>query len=110
MRPLSGLPHCLGLLTDLSEHQLDRALVSLRAEIRYREERFQAVGASDLSVYQQASGPSFESIPHLVVVIDEFRMLVDEAPGALRELMRVATVGRSLGIHLVMATQRPQVP
>ncbi|WP_284979744.1 FtsK/SpoIIIE domain-containing protein [Arthrobacter sp. fls2-241-R2A-200] len=108
LRPLTGLPHCLGLLTDLSEHQLDRALVSLRAEIRYREERFQAVGASDLSAYQQARVPSNESIPHLFVVIDEFRMLVDEAPGALRELMRVATVGRSLGIHLVMATQRPQ--
>ena len=47
-------------------------------------------------------------LPHLVVVIDEFRMLVEQAPAALTELMRIAAIGRSLGIHLIMATQRPQ--
>ncbi len=46
--------------------------------------------------------------PTLVIVVDEFRILVDEAPGALSELMRIAAIGRSLGIHLIMATQRPQ--
>jgi S-DNA-T family DNA segregation ATPase FtsK/SpoIIIE len=47
-------------------------------------------------------------VPYLVIVIDEFRILVDEAPAALAELMRIAAVGRSLGIQLIMATQRPQ--
>ncbi|WP_159707515.1 FtsK/SpoIIIE domain-containing protein [Arthrobacter sp. 18067] len=106
--PLSGLPHCVGLLTDLGRHQLDRALASLRGEVRHREELFAAAGVMDITQYQRAPSREFQPIPHLVLVIDEFRMLIDEAPGALRELMRVAAIGRSLGIHLVMATQRPQ--
>ncbi|MFW0774599.1 FtsK/SpoIIIE domain-containing protein [Paenarthrobacter nitroguajacolicus] len=108
LRPLAGLPHCVGLLTDLSKYRLDRALVSLRGEIRYREELFAAARVSDLAGYRQLTVPGDPKIPHLVLVIDEFRMLVDEAPNTLRELMRIATIGRSLGIHLVMATQRPQ--
>ncbi|MFK0038910.1 FtsK/SpoIIIE domain-containing protein [Paenarthrobacter sp. NPDC090517] len=108
LRPLAGLPHSVGLLTDLSKHHLDRALVSLRGEIRRREELFAAANVSDLADYRRLALSSNPNIPYLVLVIDEFRMLVDEAPGSLHELMRVATIGRSLGIHLVMATQRPQ--
>ena len=108
LRPLAGLPHCVGLLTDLGGRQLDRALASLRAEIRYREELFAAAEVTDLDQYHLAASSKYPAVPHLVLVIDEFRMLIDEAPGALRELMRVATIGRSLGVHLVMATQRPQ--
>ncbi|MET3903754.1 FtsK/SpoIIIE domain-containing protein [Paenarthrobacter sp. 4246] len=108
LRPLAGLPHCVGLLTDLGGRQLDRALASLRGEIRYREELFAAADVTDLDQYHLAAPRTYPAIPHLVLVIDEFRMLIDEAPGALRELMRVATIGRSLGVHLVMATQRPQ--
>ncbi|WP_454811039.1 FtsK/SpoIIIE domain-containing protein [Paenarthrobacter nitroguajacolicus] len=108
LRPLAGLPHCVGMLTDLSKHHLDRALVSLRGEIRRREELFAAAGVSDLAGYRRLALASDPKIPYLVLVIDEFRMLVDDAPSSLRELMRVATIGRSLGIHLVMATQRPQ--
>lgn len=105
--PLARLPHCVGLLTDLTRHHLDRALVSLRAEISRREEVLAAAGVSDLSQYHRLERHS-PAIPHLILVIDEFRMLVDQAPGALQELMRIAAIGRSLGIHLVMATQRPQ--
>ncbi len=108
LQPLARLPHCVGLLTDLSKHHLERALVSLRAEIRYREEIFAAASVSDLAQYRRAASPTDPNVPYLVLVIDEFRMLVDEAPNTLRELMRIATIGRSLGIHLVMATQRPQ--
>lgn len=108
LRPLAGLPHCVGLLTDLSKHHLERALVSLRGEIRHREELFAAACVSDLTQYRNTASPTDPKIPHLVLVIDEFRMLVDESPSTLRELMRIAAIGRSLGIHLVMATQRPQ--
>jgi S-DNA-T family DNA segregation ATPase FtsK/SpoIIIE len=105
--PLTGLPHCVGMLTDLASHELDRTLQSLRAEIRYREEALANDRAPDLSSYRSsaAARPPF---PHLVIVIDEFRMLVEDAPEALSELMRIAAIGRSLGIHLIMATQRPQ--
>lgn len=84
-----------------------RTLVSLRAEVRRREELLAAYGAADLPGYESL-GPVGQPLPHLVIIIDEFRMLVDEAPEALAELMRVAAIGRSLGIHLIMATQRPQ--
>ena len=106
--PLTGLPHCVGMLTDLSSHELDRSLQSLRAEIRFREETLAAVQAPDLTSYRATPGGLASSLPHLVIVIDEFRMLVEDAPEALSELMRIAAIGRSLGIHLIMATQRPQ--
>lgn len=105
--PLTGLPHCVGFLTDLGTQQIGRAMVSLRAEVRRREELLAACRAPDLAAYESL-GRILLPLPHLVVVIDEFRMLVVEAPEALAELMRIAAIGRSLGIHLVMATQRPQ--
>jgi S-DNA-T family DNA segregation ATPase FtsK/SpoIIIE len=106
--PLTGLPHCVGMLTDLSSHELERALHSLRAEIRFREECLAAVQAPDLTSFRAKEAGRASPLPHLVIVIDEFRMLVEEAPESLRELMRIAAIGRSLGIHLIMATQRPQ--
>ncbi|MCU1547518.1 MAG: hypothetical protein JWO29_469 [Arthrobacter sp.] len=105
--PLSGLPHCVGLLTDLGANEVERALVSLRAEVRRREKLLAAAQVCDLTAYESLDS-RVPSLPHLILVIDEFRMLVEEAPGALSELMRVAAIGRSLGIHLIMATQRPQ--
>ncbi|MDQ0030202.1 FtsK/SpoIIIE domain-containing protein [Arthrobacter bambusae] len=112
--PLVDLPHCAGMLTDLSEHELERTLSSLRAEIRRREAILARAGVPDLPAYWAKDGGGagrknqFPVLARLVLVIDEFRMLIDDAPDALAELMRIATLGRSLGIHLIMATQRPQ--
>jgi DNA segregation ATPase FtsK/SpoIIIE, S-DNA-T family len=106
--PLAGLVHCVGVLTDLSAHELERTLASLRAEIRFREEALAKAEVPDLAAYRDAPSSRERPLPHLVLVIDEFRMLVDDAPEVLRELMRIASIGRSLGLHLVMATQRPQ--
>jgi S-DNA-T family DNA segregation ATPase FtsK/SpoIIIE len=105
--PLTGIPHCVGMLTDLASSQLERTIVSLRAEVRRREELLAAASAPDLAAYRlsPAGGPP---LPQLILIIDEFRMLVEDAPETLAELMRVAAIGRSLGIHLIMATQRPQ--
>ncbi|MGO4582530.1 FtsK/SpoIIIE domain-containing protein [Arthrobacter sp. 2RAF6] len=117
--PLLDLPQCVGMLTDLSEHELERTLSSLRAEVRMREAILAKAGVPDLPAYWAAAAgigggaaagrrSQFPVLPRLVLVIDEFRMLVEDAPDALAELMRIATLGRSLGIHLIMATQRPQ--
>lgn len=106
--PLAGLVHCVGILTDLATHELERTLASLRAEIRVREEALAAAQVPDLAAYRSKRAGRSRPLPHLVIVIDEFRMLVDDAPEVLRELMRIASIGRSLGLHLVMATQRPQ--
>jgi S-DNA-T family DNA segregation ATPase FtsK/SpoIIIE len=106
--PLTELVHCVGMTTDLSAYELERTLASLKAEIRLREEALAAARVPDLAAYRSSDASRNHPLPHLVIVIDEFRMLVDDAPEALRELMRIAAIGRSLGIHLVMATQRPQ--
>lgn len=106
--PLTELVHCVGLLTDLSSYELERTLTSLRAEIRLREKALASAKVPDLAAYRAGGSRQDLPLPHLVIVIDEFRMLVDDAPEVLRELMRIAAIGRSLGIHLIMATQRPQ--
>ena len=106
--PLTSLPHCVGMLTDLTRSELDRTMASLRAEVRRREQLLAMEKAPDLTAYRLAGRQDSASLPQLVVIIDEFRMLVDDAPESLNELMRIATIGRSLGLHLVMATQRPQ--
>ncbi|TDK23559.1 FHA domain-containing protein [Arthrobacter crusticola] len=102
--PLSGLPHCVGFLTDLSTESVERALRSLRAELRRREELFAAHSVQDIA---DLSGSMTASLPRLVVVVDEFRRLSDDVPGAADDLMKCAALGRSLGVHLVLATQRP---
>lgn len=102
---LDRLPHATGMHTDLSAAAVSRALISLRAEVKRRETLFADAGAVDYFEYCERSSAK---LPRLVTVIDEFRMLSEEVPGSVHELMRIATLGRSLGMHLVLATQRPQ--
>ncbi|MBO1765807.1 FtsK/SpoIIIE domain-containing protein [Allobranchiibius sp. GilTou38] len=99
------LPHTLGLVTDLDTHLTSRALRSLEAEVRRRERLLAAVGASDLGDYERSTHR--EPLARLCIVIDEFRVLSEELPDFINGLVRIAAVGRSLGIHLVLATQRP---
>ncbi len=100
-----SLPHCVGLVTDLSPHLVRRALVSLRAELHYRETLFIQKKAKDLIELEKRGDP--EAPPALVIVIDEFAALVGEVPEFVDGVVDVAQRGRSLGIHLIMATQRP---
>ncbi len=105
--PCADLPHVVGLVTDLDDHLVRRVLVSLEAELRRRERMLAGVGAADVTDYQRRAPQGAEPLPRLVVVVDELRALVDEHPDAVSGLVRVAAQGRSLGIHLVLATQRP---
>ncbi|MCI3925924.1 FHA domain-containing protein, partial [Paenibacillus sp. TRM 82003] len=102
----TGLPHVAGLVTDLDEHLAQRVLRSLRAEVRRREAVLRVAGAADVSEVP-ASSPAAADLPRLVVVVDEFRVLAQELPEFVEGLVRLAAVGRSLGVHLVLATQRP---
>lgn len=99
------LPHTVGLVTDLSPHLVRRALTSLRAELRRREELLAEHGAKDLITMEQRSDPA--APPVLVIVIDEFAALAGDVPEFVDGVIDVAQRGRSLGLHLVMATQRP---
>lgn len=100
----AALPHVVGMITDLDPHLADRALTSLTAELKRRERILADVGVPDLPAYQ---GLGLEPVPRLVIVIDEFRALAEELPDFLDGLVRIAALGRSLGVHLVLATQRP---
>ena len=103
----ADLPHTVGVVTDLDERLAERALVSLEAEIRRRERRLRGVGADGLDAYRVAVGADVDPLPRLVVVIDEFAAMAADLPGFLPALVGVAQRGRSLGIHLILATQRP---
>ncbi|MBH0129514.1 FtsK/SpoIIIE domain-containing protein [Salinibacterium sp. NK8237] len=100
-----SLPHCVGLVTDLSPHLVRRALTSLRAELHFREHLLVRKKAKDLLELEKRGDP--ESPPALVLVIDEFAALVGEVPEFVDGVVDIAQRGRSLGIHLIMATQRP---
>jgi S-DNA-T family DNA segregation ATPase FtsK/SpoIIIE len=103
----AGLPHVVGVVTDLDERLAERALRSLRAELRRREGALRAAGAVDIGAYRRARRVDAEPMPRLVVVIDEFAGLAADLPDFLTALVGVAQRGRSLGVHLVLATQRP---
>lgn len=108
--PLAQLPHALSVLSNFDVSAVERALEFLRADIHRREVDLQALGVNsyrDYSASCQAAGTT-PRYPELLIVVDEFRMLIDSMPDAMAELMRIATIGRSLGLHLVLATQRPQ--
>ena len=108
--PLAQLPHALSVLSNFDVSAVERALEFLRADIHRREVDLQALGVNSYRDYLascQATGTT-PRYPELLIVVDEFRMLIDSMPDAMAELMRIATIGRSLGLHLVLATQRPQ--
>ena len=109
LAPLTGLPHRCTLLTDLAPEDVRRALEFLRAELRRRERILSEHGLSDFRrLLHRARTHEPLVFRELVIVVDEVKMLVDAFPAAGDELAKIATVGRSLGIHLVLATQRPQ--
>ena len=103
------LAHTLGMVTDLDDHLVDRALTSLGAELRRREQVLAAAGAKDHPEDQamRARDPELAPLPRLVIVIDEFATLAREVPDFVHGVVGISQRGRSLGLHLVLATQRP---
>ncbi|MGL3807880.1 FtsK/SpoIIIE domain-containing protein [Paeniglutamicibacter sp. R2-26] len=101
------LPHTIGTISNLDEQLADRALRSLEAEMQRRQRVFAAAGEDidNLDAYL-ATHPA-EPMPRLLLVVDEFAMLAKDFPEVLSSLVSVAAVGRTLGVHMVLATQRP---
>lgn len=102
----TNLPHVVGVVTDLDEHLAERALQSLQAELDHRERLLRSANAGDIGEYRRSQSLG-EPLPRLVVVIDEFATLRVELPEFVASLVSIAQRGRSLGVHLVLATQRP---
>ncbi|MCU1491932.1 MAG: Protein essC, partial [Acidimicrobiaceae bacterium] len=102
------LPHTVGMVTDLDGHLTERALVSLAAELHRREVLFREAGVTDIDGYwRTAADTGHPSLARLMMVIDEFATLVEELPDFVDGLVDIARRGRSLGVHLILATQRP---
>lgn len=105
----TDLPHTIGQISNLSGNQVRRAMVSIKSENRRRQQLFNEHGVNNINSYtklvknNEASTP----IPHLFIIIDEFAELKREEPEFMHELISVAQVGRSLGVHLILATQKP---
>ncbi|MCW2699276.1 MAG: domain containing protein [Blastococcus sp.] len=96
------LPHTVGLVTDLDGQATARALRSLTAELARREAILAAHHVADIGVL-----PDHVAMARLVIVVDEFATLAEELPGFVPGLVSIAQRGRSLGVHLILATQRP---
>ncbi len=103
----NNLAHTVGMVTDLDGHLTTRALDSLAAELHRRERQLAKAGKKDIEDYLAAKGPGDEPMPRLMIIIDEFAALVTELPEFVKGLVDIARRGRSLGVHLLLATQRP---
>ncbi len=114
-RPFLKSPHLAATISNLSGNTLHRALISLEAEVKSRQNMFNEAAAKlgidkiDINSYHKYFKDKKLStpLPHLIIVIDEFAQLKTQHPEFMSKLIDVAQVGRSLGIHLILATQRP---
>ncbi|SFD42635.1 DNA segregation ATPase FtsK/SpoIIIE, S-DNA-T family [Bacillus sp. 491mf] len=103
------LPHLLGTITNLDGAQSMRALASIKAELQKRQRLFGEHDVNHINQYQKLykQGKVTEAMPHLFLISDEFAELKAEQPDFMKELVSTARIGRSLGIHLILATQKP---
>ncbi|BAC13272.1 hypothetical conserved protein [Oceanobacillus iheyensis HTE831] len=103
------LPHLMGTITNLDKAQSMRALASIKAELQKRQRLFGEHEVNHINQYQKLfkQGKVTEPMPHLFLISDEFAELKSEQPDFMKELVSTARIGRSLGIHLILATQKP---
>ncbi len=104
-----GLPHVSGVITNLGGNATNRALLSINAEIKHRQKLFNDFKVKHIDAYIELyrSGVATEPMPHLLIIADEFAELKKEQPEFVRSLVSAARVGRSLGVNLILATQKP---
>lgn len=104
-----NLPHLLGTITNLDGTESYRAMVSIKSELARRQKIFNEYGVNHINGYHKLFklGKVAEPIPHLFLISDEFAELKKEQPEFMKELVSTARIGRSLGIHLILATQKP---
>lgn len=106
-----GMAHLAGIITNLSGRQTMRALLSIKGELLRRQTEFARYGVNNIGKYQRlyyrGENPDMKPISHLVLIADEFAELKQDQPEFMKELVSAARVGRSLGIHLILATQKP---
>ena len=110
-----SVPHIAGTITNLDAGQINRSLVSINSELKRRQRIFNdsktITGESTIDIYKYQKyyreGIVKEPISHLFIISDEFAELKAQQPEFMNELVSTARIGRSLGVHLILATQKP---
>lgn len=103
------LPHLVGAITNIDGREIDRSLKSIKAELQKRQRVFAEANVNNISNYikKYKAGEVNIPLPHLIIIVDEFAELKAEQPEFMKELISAARIGRSLGVHLILATQKP---
>lgn len=103
------LPHLLGAITNIDGNAINRSLKSIKAELQKRQKYFAQADVNHIDKYirKYKAGEVREPLPHLIIIVDEFAELKAEQPEFMKELISAARIGRSLGVHLILATQKP---
>ncbi|MEG2564157.1 MAG: type VII secretion protein EssC [Bacilli bacterium] len=109
------IPHLIGTITNLDTSEMNRTLVSIESEMKRRQRQFNEVrdqlGESTIDIYKYQKlyreGVVKEPMAHLFIISDEFAELKSQQPEFMQQLISTARIGRSLGIHLILATQKP---
>lgn len=103
------LPHCAGVISNLSGKQIKRAMSAITSENKRRQILLGNYQVNHIDAYAKLyrEGKTKKPMPHLILVVDEFAELKKEEPEFMQEIISLAQVGRSLGVHLILATQKP---
>lgn len=103
------LPHLIGTITNMDGRETERSLLSIRAELKKRQALFAQYEVNHIDAYIKLykQHKAKEPLPHLILIVDEFAELKMEQPEFMKELISTARIGRSLGVHLILATQKP---
>lgn len=104
-----NLPHLNGAITNIDGNEIERSLLSIKAELMKRQEVFAEHNVNHVNDYIKLykAGKAKLPLPHLILIVDEFAELKSEQPEFMKELISAARIGRSLGVHLILATQKP---
>lgn len=104
-----NLPHLMGAITNIDGAAIQRSLKSIKAELQKRQRLFAEADVNKIDDYIKLykSGKVVIPLPHLILIVDEFAELKAEQPEFMKELISAARIGRSLGVHLILATQKP---
>lgn len=103
-------PHCAGMITNLESRAIDRWMLSLSTELRNRQHRFNRImqkhpeAIASVGSYNRYAK---EPMSHLFIIVDEFASIKDQYPEQMQNMKELARIGRSLGIHLILSTQKP---
>jgi len=114
-KSFENLPHVAGIITNLDGASIKRSLISIESELKHRQEVFvkasQLLGVSNIDIYKYQKayrdGLVSEPLPHLFIISDEFAELKTQQSDFMTQLVSAARIGRSLGVHLILATQKP---